>query len=246
MKIPIVLTMIACLLVPQQIRSQSGPPPGKKNTLIVGCIVIAVGGIIYVGLSSLCKHIEDSTLEPPPPPVTNQPLTRVNWTNSFPPWWRGSFPPPGYVSPRGRFQDNTVVHVSSLDGKASLGGIAFDIARWEHSPFSDPRPPLVTNGVFDSYYSLTLESSTNLFHWVAVCQSFVYECHSTNFMFEDGTGSGVVAVLVNTYLGRYDAVTNAVPIFSGYHSQADGVCALPPDCVLLEGTKPQEFFRWVQ
>jgi hypothetical protein len=214
--------------------------------LIVGCIALAMGGIIVYSLVSLCKQIPDPSLPPPPPPVTNTPITRVNWTNSFPPWWRGSFPPPGYVSPRGRYQDISPVHVSVLDHQTSLHGYDFDISKWEPSPFSGYYPPLVTNGVFDSYFSVTLESSTDLTHWSDVAQSICYQCSSTNYFFEDGTTVGTAAVLINTYRGRYDPVTNSVPIFSGYHSQADGICMIPPDCIEIDGVKPQEFFRWVQ
>lgn len=241
MKTSMVLVMIACVLLPpQQTKCQQGPPPDKDNVFVVGCIVIGMGGIIVYSLVTLCNHIPDPNLEPPPPPVTNTPITRVNWTNAFPPGWRGSYPPPGYVSPKGLYSAAMPAQVTAI------APVPFDTHQWQQSPMSGPRPPLVTNGVFDSYYSVTLESSTDLVHWSAKAQSLVYQCSSTNFFFEDGTAKGTAAVLVNTYLGRYDAVTNSVPIFSGYHSEPDGMCMIPPDCIRLDGDRPQEFFRWVQ
>jgi hypothetical protein len=244
MNAPIILIMVACVAWPQNLPCQSipaSPPPHKENTLIVGCITVVIGGIIVYSLVSLCSHIPDPNIEPPPPPVTNTPITRVNWTNVFGPNWKGFYPPPGYVSPKGNYSAVQPIHSSAITQP-----VPFDTSQWLPSTNSGLHQPLMANGVFDSYWTVTLESSTNLMDWVAVCQSFIYECHSTNFVFGDGSVSGVAGALVNTYRGRYDSVTNNQPVFSGYRSDYQMDCAAPPDCIKIAGDKQQEFFRWVQ
>lgn len=233
MKKIIAAILTACLILAPAQKTQA--QDDKDNAIIAGCVAIACGGFIVYSLYTLCSKLPDPNQPPPPPIQTNTPITRVNWTNFFGPGWRGAYPPPGYVSPKGFYSASFPVHTTAI-----ASPIPFDTSQWQASPFSSDHAPLVSSGAFDSYWSVTMESSTDLQNWSPRFQAFVYQCPSSQFHSE------AAGVLINVYAGLYDSATNSHPIFSGYRSEVDMMCLLPQDCFRIEGDKQQEFFRFVQ
>lgn len=74
------MTIISALVVAPVTRAEEPPP--KQESLIVGCMVVAIGGVVIYGIYKLASLIPPVTNTPPvvviPPPTTG---TKTNGTN---------------------------------------------------------------------------------------------------------------------------------------------------------------------